>query len=459
MSRIANRAWTNPSVRLLASHGDPLDEIRDLARDVVIDALDRGWVGPPFDPIELAKLRGLLVVPRDDVRDARLVPLPNGRLRIEYNPSRATPRVRYSLAHEIAHTLFPDCQERVRHRHAHGATVGDEWQLEALCNVAAAELLMPAATMPSLDESQLTIDEVSRLREKYAVSTEAVLIRITQMTPLDCAMFAASRIDKGPNAGRIRIDYMIGSRAWKHRLGRGTVLPETTALNSCQAIGFTAKSIEDWGFGVGHTRVEAVGIPAYPGTVHPRIVGIAVPTATTPRGAAITYLRGDATQPASDGNRVIAHVVNDATPNWGGSGFSVALRSRYETVQRDFRSWASTRKSDFRLGSVRVCKITDDLHAASLVSQRGYGESKGPRIRYRALRDGLDALADWASQHQATVHMPRIGAGQAGGRWEIVEQLIMDTLCRAGVHVYVYDLPGSRTNYRPDEQTPLNFAP
>jgi hypothetical protein len=42
-----------------------------------------------------------------------------------------------------------------------------------------------------------------------------------------------------------------------------------------------------------------------------------------------------------------------------------------------------------------------------------------------------------AKQSGATIHMPRIGCGLAGGRWDEVE-LIINEVCT--VDVYVYDL-------------------
>ena len=42
---------------------------------------------------------------------------------------------------------------------------------------------------------------------------------------------------------------------------------------------------------------------------------------------------------------------------------------------------------------------------------------------------------------KASVHMPRIGTGHAGGSWEIIEELVLDTLVHQGVPVTVYSLP------------------
>ena len=131
--RSSGRRWTNPSALLLAGDDDPVAAITGRARRLVLEALDAGWTGPPFDPVRLARHLGIQTVPRDDVHDARTVPIGGKDVRIEFNPNRPPGRVRYSLAHEIAHTLFPDCVKQVRERARHQALEGDEWQLEALC--------------------------------------------------------------------------------------------------------------------------------------------------------------------------------------------------------------------------------------------------------------------------------------------------------------------------------------
>jgi hypothetical protein len=39
----------------------------------------------------------------------------------------------------------------------------------------------------------------------------------------------------------------------------------------------------------------------------------------------------------------------------------------------------------------------------------------------------------------ASVHLPRIGCGLAGGRWELIEPLITATLCARDIATTVYD--------------------
>ena len=76
--------WTNESVLALCS-SDPARRIRELARQVVIDAVDQGWRGPPYDPFELAQIRGVEVTANHAISDARLVP-GRRKVEIEFNP-------------------------------------------------------------------------------------------------------------------------------------------------------------------------------------------------------------------------------------------------------------------------------------------------------------------------------------------------------------------------------------
>src|SRR5207247_1577742 len=119
----------------------------------------------------LANYLGIPVLPSDDVADARLVPsAPKGVL-IEFNPNNPPARIRFSVAHELAHTLLPDHAQAVRLR---GGVQGDEWQLELLCNLAAAEFLMPIGTARELEDEPIDIENLVSLRKRFEVSTEAL---------------------------------------------------------------------------------------------------------------------------------------------------------------------------------------------------------------------------------------------------------------------------------------------
>ena len=450
--------WTNQSVLRLAAGEDPVEAVTRRARDVVIRALDDGWAGPPFEPLELAEKLGIVVAAIDEVRDARLVAYGASRLRIEFNPNRSRRRVRYSIAHEIGHTLFPDCADEIRHREsADERGIGHEWQLEALCNIAAAEILMPMGTLPALSAGEVGLDRLIELREKYDVSTEATFIRFVRVTDEPCAMFCASRVGHPGPTARHRIDYMIGSSTWPFPV-HGCEMPASGSVAShCTSIDFSWKGEEIWRIPKKRLRVECVGIPPYPGSGYPRIVGIAMPTARTGRTATpVLTVAGDATRPRGSGPKVIVHVVNDKTPNWGGRGFARALGRRYPEVQQGFKEWAGARRLGDALGEVHFHAVSEDLYVASMISQHGYGPSPKPRLRYVALRQCLQHVAEFAGEKRMSVHMPRIGTGEAGGAWEIVEELVCSTVSAAGVPVTVYDRPGSP--WRPSAQGTIGFG-
>jgi O-acetyl-ADP-ribose deacetylase (regulator of RNase III) len=260
-------------------------------------------------------------------------------------------------------------------------------------------------------------------------------------------MFCASPIEKGANAGRYRIDYFIGSRGWKGGQAlRGQLLPDRTVVAKCSAIGFTAKGRESWGGGE-ELRVEAVGIPPYPGSPTPRVVGLLIPVALSDDAPLelIEFIFGDATKPQGDGPRLIVHIVTDEAVIWGGGGFAAAVRRAWPHAQDEFRDWVTQRREHLSLGTVHLSTPRDGVQVASIVAQHGYGPSARPRIRYSALRRGLSEVAHVAREAGATIHMPRIGTGLAGGSWDVVEELVWDTLGREGLHVTVYDRPGRRS--------------
>jgi O-acetyl-ADP-ribose deacetylase (regulator of RNase III) len=432
--------WTHASVISLAGNQDPVKVITQRAREVVLEALEGGWSGPPYDPFALADLLNIRLIPSQEVVDARLTANATGAFKLEFNPSRPRARMRYSIAHEIAHTLLPDCARAVRHRGPHEDMAPDNWQLETLCNIAASEILMPIGSLSEEDTTQVSVDAVAALRKKFQVSSEAALLRLTRLTDVPCLAFAAHRDEI---RGRYFIDYSVASRAWRCHIRPGFPLPKNAKAFECTAIGYTtAKVAERWSASVGEWCVEYLGIPPYPGQVFPRVLGIAsLLSEQSSEQSKITFVKGSALEPRGAGNRIIVQLVNDKALTWG-AGFAKNLRRKWPELQTKFTQWIEERRSEFRLGAVHLTEIEPSLYLASLVAQHGYGLSPKPRIRYRALTEALGKVSKFALERNASVHMPRIGSGQSGGRWDIVSEIVDEVLCQQGIAVTVYDLPG-----------------
>ncbi|BBM83984.1 macro domain-containing protein [Candidatus Uabimicrobium amorphum] len=153
----------------------------------------------------------------------------------------------------------------------------------------------------------------------------------------------------------------------------------------------------------------------------------------------ITYLKGDATSPQISGNKIICHICNDVG-GWG-KGFVLALSKKWPQPEKDYREWHRDRENnDFALGSVRFVTVEQDLHVANMIGQRGNRPSKdNPPIRYEAVEQAIEKVTQKAQELQASVHMPRIGCGLAGGKWENIEPILKKHLLANHIPTYVYD--------------------
>lgn len=151
------------------------------------------------------------------------------------------------------------------------------------------------------------------------------------------------------------------------------------------------------------------------------------------------YTTGDATSPEGDAPKVIVHVCNDRG-GWG-KGFVVAISKRWKEPEAEYRRWHKEGGDPpFELGQVQFVEVEPDLWIANMIGQHGMGVRRGqPPIRYEAVEEGLGRVAEFAEEQKASVHMPRIGCGLAGGTWEEIEPIIERTLVAAGVQVMVYD--------------------
>ena len=412
------------------------------ARQAVLDAVDRGWEGPPFDPIELANILKIAVRPNAAVADARVFPTCGG-YEIEYNPHRPRSRVNFSIAHEIAHTFFPDCAEKVRNRSRAGPAESD-WQLEVLCNVGAAELTMPVGSFPPEDDTVVTIEELMELRKDFQVSAEAVLIRVVKLASSSVACFSATRVPKEDNTAEYRMDYRIGSVRWSERPTRWSRQRfRSGVLDGCIAIGTTSKGTETWEADGPEIHVEAVALPPLPGTGHLRIAGFMRPASEVPDVRGIEYRQGNAAAFGWNANAAIVHIVNDRAQRWGPRGFARALRYGHPGAYDEYAWWRAQNRDTTTLGAVHMAEVEgDNRYVVSLIAQRGYGRSTGPRIHYGALDMALGDTRDRLEEAGVrNVQMPKIGTGQAGGNWNVIEGLIRERLVSEGFKVRVIEQP------------------
>lgn len=152
----------------------------------------------------------------------------------------------------------------------------------------------------------------------------------------------------------------------------------------------------------------------------------------------INYIKGDATNPKGEENKIIVHVCNDIG-GWG-KGFVMAISKKWKEPEFEYRNWFKS-KNNFELGAVQYVQVEDNLWVANLIGQHKINkdEKGNPPIRYNALDEGMGKISQKAKELEATIHMPRIGCGLAGGSWDKIEPIILKKLISNNIAVTVYD--------------------
>ena len=434
--------WTNKSVKAFANDRDPIVVMREASQALVLKARERGWEGPPFNPLYIAEMLDLKVEANSNIADARLVEAKDGA-KIEFNPQQPRERVRFSIAHEVAHRLFPDWNEEIQNRG--GPTVsGDEWQLEMLCNLAASEFVLPIGSLPAASAVP-SIEDLMSQRREYDVSAEAFLIRVVKVSNKPMGFFVASPVMIKHRRRSYRIDYYVASpTAAQIRVAPGRI-PVKSVIYNCTAIGHTDSAVEDWVVG-SPTGIECVGIPGYPGAVYPRVAAVVRFDQAVEALRPIRVLHGNVLEPGGKGTKLLCQLVNDRATKWGG-GVARQVANKFPTAESAFTQAFLELPRAARLGRVLFNEASDEITIASMIAQEGFGQSLFPRIRYGALEECLAAVTTRALREGASIHMPRIGTGAAGGDWATIEEMLDDAMVRAGLSVTIYDLPPKRPQF------------
>lgn len=240
---------------------DAEEAIRFHARALIATYVDA--FGEPERPINVDVLASLRGIGRSEEpplfsEDAELTPDGDGGVTIRVNSDRPETRQRFSVAHEITHTFFPDytsktwCRPDSRYRDRENS---DDY-LEMLCDIGAAELLFPLPWFVA-DAAKISgAAGLIELAKTYHASREATLRRYVETAPDSVAvvffgwklkptqkgsvgrkdqisLFGTSPEEEIRDAIRLRIDYSIPSPAFRQD---GHFLPPDKSVDSCGPI-------------------------------------------------------------------------------------------------------------------------------------------------------------------------------------------------------------------------------
>ena len=196
--RAGGRKYSDPDVLALMRESGALADPRSLILTQArrLNEKYRRFDSPNVTPRErlqhLASLVGLSVVPmnlerrKEKSRDAVLLMRANGngnKGQIFYNPDRPDGRVNFTIAHEIGHTFFPTTSTGARFRDMHELNSREARELENLCDLAAAELLMPLDDFLRAAAREWSLSNVPRLAMLFGGSFEATAFRLATAHP------------------------------------------------------------------------------------------------------------------------------------------------------------------------------------------------------------------------------------------------------------------------------------
>ncbi|WP_197456123.1 ImmA/IrrE family metallo-endopeptidase [Stieleria neptunia] len=233
---------------------DPHEAVRTKARDVISQFHQLFGGEPPFDVKAIASLRGLHWSD-DDPRfspDSEIAPESDGRVVLRVDKTRPLTRQRFSICHEVGHTLFPEYQLEVRCRKGDRRSFADpEDLLETLCDVAASELMFPT---PWFDDClkllSISAENLAKLADDFEASRDATARRVVEVHPSAMAAvffswklkpveereLKASRmtpslfpaLDLPEPEPKLRVDYRIANRAFDERVNE--FIPQSKSI-------------------------------------------------------------------------------------------------------------------------------------------------------------------------------------------------------------------------------------
>jgi O-acetyl-ADP-ribose deacetylase (regulator of RNase III) len=116
-----------------------------------------------------------------------------------------------------------------------------------------------------------------------------------------------------------------------------------------------------------------------------------------------------------------------------GSGVALAVKEKYPEVFKDYRDrYENPTRFGLTLGEAYAVTIQGTkLTVWNAITQEGFG--RGVRqVSYDAIQTcfaKIDNLAkQYADYFPAEIHIPAIGAGLGGGNWEIIREIIEQTV-------------------------------
>lgn len=210
--------------------------LRGIARELAADLLrESRQHGAPIDPFRVFPERGILRYERKAMSSHGRLRVTDGGFVIE-TPGGHPSRVRFTVAHEVGHTLFFDLTQSPPRRTLHSQTPEEE---EFFCDVFASELLMPVEAMRNHverrrdNEAESPAASIRHLAEAFRVSAETAARRLIEDLEILNGIALGARWLPGGGVGgsrrRTPPDWRLAWWAASSELAKDTYLPAASS--------------------------------------------------------------------------------------------------------------------------------------------------------------------------------------------------------------------------------------
>jgi O-acetyl-ADP-ribose deacetylase (regulator of RNase III) len=145
----------------------------------------------------------------------------------------------------------------------------------------------------------------------------------------------------------------------------------------------------------------------------------------------IKYVKGDLFLAPQT---IIAHGCN--CKGGFGSGVAKTMSQKHPEARSQYlRKFNSV---GWKLGDIQYVKSNGKV-IANCATQYDYGSPKGGAVYvdYDSIKTCMEKLKKVCVENKLSVAIPKIGAGLAGGDWDIIEKIINEVFFDLDIYVYV----------------------
>lgn len=144
----------------------------------------------------------------------------------------------------------------------------------------------------------------------------------------------------------------------------------------------------------------------------------------------VRYIKGNLFDSRDD---IIAHGVN--CRGGFGSGVAYAVAQYYPKAKEFYLE--KFEQEGWDLGDVQFVTVVGGKVIANCATQDAYYPRNKCHADYPAIRKCMERVKEFAKSRGYSVSIPKIGAGLAGGDWNIIKSILDEVFSDYDVTVYV----------------------